>query len=115
MCHVVVVVIYKRFVYTTLGERTPGGLFDIIATCEALGVPMNTNSIAVDFGSGRGIPNFIFGLFAGMSLGIEHDHLRHQVCCYERLAYPQSPLTYSYYSYYSAILKWIDVGDQALP
>jgi hypothetical protein len=61
------------------GERTTGGLFDIIAVFEALGVPLNKTSKVVDFGSGRGVPNIIFALFAGMSLGIEHDKLRFQV------------------------------------
>jgi 16S rRNA G527 N7-methylase RsmG len=46
-----------------------------------MGIPVNAHTVFLDIGSGRGLPNFVAALFAGKSLGVEHDRTRCQVVC----------------------------------
>ena len=61
------------------GERSESSYYDVLAILNAVGHPLDASSVFIDVGSGRGIPNFFYGLLSGSSVGIEHHPDRFKV------------------------------------
>ena len=90
------------------GERTVGSLYDVLAAFYVMGIPVNQHAVFLDIGSGRGLPNVVAALFAGKSLGIEHDRTRCQVLgcnCFDKQINSFSTYRFSWQCYYSPFLQ----------